>query len=185
MTIKSEAVLQNSTQRKVQKSLFGRLYISLMDIEFARYCAEFLLKKKWHHQPWGKKQSIYHQQSAFTTALVVAYSRPFTKSKGWPDFPTRLLKIYTKAEKDLHKRLIGMRHTIYAHTDSSLHDARPFFGVIKATMIRQPAFLITAEDGLLFLSMTEKLKTNINEALQVLTKELERENSSTGFATEH
>ena len=85
--------------------LYGRLYVSREDIGFASYCAGVLLKKGWHGQPWERRGSIYQQQAAFTSALITAYARPFTTSKGWPTFPAKLIP-YDAAELTLHNRLI-------------------------------------------------------------------------------
>lgn len=61
--------------------LYSKLFVSRMDIEFARYCASVLLKKGWHFQPWERRGTVYQQQAVFTTALVTAYGRAFTDSK--------------------------------------------------------------------------------------------------------
>jgi hypothetical protein len=71
--------------------LYSKLYVSINDIEFARYCAGVLLKEGWHARPWEISESIYNQQAVFASALVTAYGRPFTRSEGWPKLPPDLI----------------------------------------------------------------------------------------------
>lgn len=105
--------------------LYSRLYVSGLDFDFAAYCLGVLLKKGWHCQPWERRGTIYQQQSAFTSALVIAYARPFTKSKGWPHFPSEL-KAFDLEESAMHKHIMELRHTIYAHSDSKHYAVIPW-----------------------------------------------------------
>src|SRR5664280_3312425 len=98
-------------------ALYSRLYVSSLDLDFAGYCLGVLLEKGWHYQAWERPGRIYKQQSAFTSALVIAYGRPFTTSKGWPQFPAEL-KDFDLEESALHEHMMELRHTIYAHSDS-------------------------------------------------------------------
>lgn len=100
------------------QKLYGRLLVSHDDIAFAQYCAGVLLKKGWHNQPWERRGTAYEQQAAYTTALVTAYGRPFTRSKGWPALPESLIT-YNHQEKKLHHQIMKLRHTVYAHSDST------------------------------------------------------------------
>lgn len=80
----------------------ARLFVSRNDIGFARYCASVLLKKGWHSQWWERRGTVYQQQAVYTTALVTAYGRAFTKSRGWSKLPSELLAIYHENELALH-----------------------------------------------------------------------------------
>jgi hypothetical protein len=94
-----------------------RLYDSITDIEHALYCAGVLIKGDWRHIPDGRSQVA--SQVAYTTAMTVSYGRLFTESNGWPGFPERLLRdSYDEAERKLHQTILGVRHSLYAHTDS-------------------------------------------------------------------
>ena len=88
------------------KKIYSKLFVSISDIEIARYCAGVILKKGWHTHPFERRGTIYLQQAAFTTALVTSYARPFTQSKGWPRFPKDLIAAYSGKELALHDRLI-------------------------------------------------------------------------------
>ena len=76
-----------------------------------------LQKRRWYDLPVRRGGRICHQQSAFICALATAYARPFTKSKGWPDFPLELRQ-FDSREMKLHERMVELRHTIFAHSDS-------------------------------------------------------------------
>ena len=68
--------------------------------------------------------SICMQQAAFTTALIMSYSRPFIQSKGWPKLPQELVP-YNTTELHIHEQVMQLRHQGYAHSDSSRHKIRP------------------------------------------------------------
>jgi hypothetical protein len=105
-------------------NLHNRLYVSRLDFEFALYCLGVLQKKGWHHRPFERRGTVYQQQSAFTSALVTAYARPFTKSKGWPDLPLELRQ-FDNREIKLHELMMELRHTIFAHSDSKHYTLFP------------------------------------------------------------
>jgi hypothetical protein len=139
------------------QSFIAKLYVSRMDVEFARYCAGVLLKKGWHGQPWERRGTIYQQQAAFTSALVTAYARPFTQSRGWPKIPQELIN-YSDQEAALHKWLMDMRHTVFAHSDSIRYSIRPWrSGDLEVIMEHLPKLGITAENTKLFQAMSAKL----------------------------
>jgi|ERR1700722_17856620 hypothetical protein len=94
------------------KKLYEKLWVSWQDIVFADYCAGVLLKKGWHAHPWERRGTVYQQQVAFTTALVTAYVRPFTHSKGWPKLPLDLIAAYDEQEKALHEQMVRQRHNV-------------------------------------------------------------------------
>jgi hypothetical protein len=153
---------------KAKEKLYGRLYVSMQDVASAREYARVLLKKGWHHRPWERRWSVYRDQAAFTSALVVAYGRPFTTSRGWPKFPSRL-KPYTKEETALHDKLLVLRHRVYAHSDSASYSIRPRSrGGFSTTIVGQPPLRLTAEETTLFVSMTEKLTTAIRAELRAI-----------------
>lgn len=108
-----------------RQRLYERLFVAAEDLGLARQYAQHLLKKGWHSAPWERRGSIYMQQSAFVTALVVSYARAFTKSHGWPKFPEIFLS-EDQAAIALHEQLISLRHEVYAHSDSKHHKVQPW-----------------------------------------------------------
>lgn len=116
--------IPNAASEQKQR-LYERLYVAAEDLGLARQYAQHLLKKGWHSAPWERRGSIYMQQSAFVTALVVSYARAFTKSYGWPTLPESVLPD-NQGAKALHKRLMDLRHEVYAHSDSKHHKVQPW-----------------------------------------------------------
>jgi hypothetical protein len=150
------------------EKLYSKLYVSISDVEFARYCACVLLKKGWHSQPWERRGTIYQQQAAFTSALVTAYGRPFTNSKGWPKIPEELIR-YNEQETKLHKNLITLRHTVYAHSDSENYSIRPWrSGDFSTDIVGAPTLRITSEDAQLFQVMTRRLIDGFRRKMELL-----------------
>jgi hypothetical protein len=139
------------------KKLYEKLWVSWEDIVFADYCAGVLLKKGWHAHSW-ERRGIYRQQVAFTTALITAYARPFTRSKGWPKLPPDLIAAYDEQEKALHAEMLRQRHTIYAHSDSSSYSVRPWLvSGFDSALVRGPSLRISAEEAAMLQTMASKL----------------------------
>jgi hypothetical protein len=164
------------TLNKEDHELYSRLYVSRGDIVYARQCADHILKKGWHYNPWDKRGSIYFQQSVYTTTLIVSYARPFTKSIGWPRFPERLLG-YSQAERELHKSLLDLRNKVYAHSDGAGYSIRPFRSESFSTeIVGAPILKLSADEANQFLEMTERALSSIGECMQQL---LSRSDAST------
>ena len=139
---------------------FTKLYASADDIVVARRWAEHIQKKNWFRQPWSRG-TIYLHQSAYVTALVVAYGRVFEVGRGGFDFPKRLIP-YDAAERDLHKRLLELRNKVHAHSDLDKWNVRPWHAHgFSTAIVGKPKHLIEETDIALFLAMTEKLLVNI------------------------
>jgi hypothetical protein len=151
------------------EKVYSKLYVSSSDIRFARYCASVLLKKGWHAQPWERRGTIYQQQAVFTTALVTAYARPFTSSKGWPKLPSNNLIAYSVPEQILHKQLLRLRHTVYAHSASASYSIQPWrSGNFSTDIVGAPVLRITSADANLFMAMTSKLLASIDLRMKAL-----------------
>jgi hypothetical protein len=150
------------------RALYSRLHVSNLDLGFAGYCLRVLLKNGWHHKPWERRGTVYLQQAAFTSALVTAYARPFTASKGWPTFPHELMN-FDVEETALHKRMLDLRHSIYAHSVSKHYKVVPIREEgFSSDLLSEPWLLITAQEGALLQKMIVKLKI----AIELKSKEL-------------
>jgi hypothetical protein len=120
-----------------------------------------LLKKGWHHQPWERRGTIYQQQLVFTSALVIAYARPFTRANGWPRFPAELMA-FNEKEKVLHEKMLELRHSVFAHSDSKHYKVTPWRAQEFSTdILSAPWPRITKEDAVLLQRMIAKLQTAI------------------------
>lgn len=155
-----------------EEALYSKLYVSRDDFAFAKYCLGVLLKKGWHHKMLERRGTIFQQQTAFTSALVVAYARPFTKSRGWPQFPSEL-KDFDLRETALHEHMLEMRHTIYAHSDSKHHTLRPQRIGKYLVHMAGVGVPITAEEAALLKQMIDKLQVAIDQRLTKLLAECE------------
>jgi hypothetical protein len=108
-----------------KRELYERLHVSSLDLSSAKQYACHLLKKGWHSAPYERRGSIYMQQSAFTTSLVVSYARPFSNSYGWPQFPEEFWQ-YSPQQNQLHQKLIELRDQVFAHSDKAQYKVLPF-----------------------------------------------------------
>jgi hypothetical protein len=92
------------------------LWVAAQDLELAKEYAQTILKQRWHHQFFEVRRSTYIRQSAFTSALVLAYCRPFTQSRGFPCVPERVLAM-NSSDKALHKIILKLRNKFHAHSE--------------------------------------------------------------------
>jgi hypothetical protein len=152
-----------------KKRLYGRLFVSAQDLGFARQYARHLLKKGWHSAPYERRGTIYMQQSAFTTALVVSYARPFTTSHGWPKFPSEFIS-HDAAQAHLHEHFIGLRHQVYAHSDSSRYSVRPFriSAEVLTDIVGIPFLLVTKDECEMLISMINRTRDLMRPQLKDL-----------------
>lgn len=129
------------------RQLYGLLHVAEEDLRQASFFAAHILKKGWHFESWEKRWTVYMQQAAFTTALATAYSRPFTESRGWPKFPTRLLAAFNAEQWKLHKRILKLRSLIYAHSDVGSRVIRPVsFEGYPTAIEAQPPMRFTRDE---------------------------------------
>lgn len=133
-----------------------------------------LLKKGWHFEPWDKKirWPTYIQQAAFTTSLIISYSRPFTESRGWPKFPKKLIQ-HNEEQKALHKKIMNLRNEVYAHSDFNKQEVRPIKILGQATaIIRQPSIKLSKEEVTMLLNMSSQTIKSIDIRLSGLINEI-------------
>jgi hypothetical protein len=91
--------------------------MSIFDLDFVQHHVEHLLTNGLYRGREKGNEDLYNQQAAFVSALIVAYGRIFTRSKGLPKFPVALTH-YDDEEMKLHDKLMKDRHKLYAHSDS-------------------------------------------------------------------
>jgi hypothetical protein len=133
--------------RALAERLYTRLYMSLEDFRSALFFLLFIIEKRWHGDPWEKKGSTYVQQSAFTSATIMFYSRAFTESRGFPKFPDRLIH-YDESDLQFHRVVIGLRNQVYAHSDASRYRIRPLRIAGQASaIVSTPFFKLTVEQA--------------------------------------
>ena len=162
---------------QAERKLYERLTIFRDDLYQAAYFAGYLAKRGWHFDPWDRRirWPTYMQQAAFTSALVVAYCRPFAKSRSAPTLPMKLAP-YRPNELALHEKLKALRNSVYAHSDVELQRVRPTRISGRASaIVSMPILKLTREETELVLCMIGKTVRSIGEKLQSLIARVESE----------
>ena len=100
--------------------LYRRLYLSRGDLEEAKATVDELLRARI---PLPRSKPPSPLLMSLTTALVVAYARPFVHSRGQSNFaeksaPGSLLKVLSSAEREAHEYLLRVRNREVAHSDA-------------------------------------------------------------------
>jgi len=158
--------------------LYKRLYIAGEDLTMAAHFAAFILKKGWHFNPWDRRGTIYLQQSAFTSSLIVFYSRPFTRSIGLPEFPRNLLK-YNDVENNLHDTIIQLRHKVYAHSDDVSYKVQPLtINGHPTAILGAPFFKLSKSEVEILRRMIGKTIKEIHDELGKLIRKIETPNQA-------
>lgn len=100
--------------------LYRRLFLSYNDLDEAKATIEKLLSARL---PLPRNNPPSALLMALTTALVVAYARPFINTRGECKFaersvPGSLLKVLTSKQRDAHDYLLNVRNREVAHSDA-------------------------------------------------------------------
>lgn len=155
--------------------LHKRLYITLRDLEYSKRFGEYLLRKELHYEEWEKRGDMLTIQSGLTSSMIIFYARPFTKSIGLPNLPKSLIK-FDNTEIKFHKKIIKMRHQIYAHSDSRNFKVEPAsLGHYGTTSVFGGPFFRLSKNEVVSLSkMIEKLYEEVNKMQKSLEFELSK-----------
>jgi len=149
-----------------ERALYEKLYASYNDLGTARSCANFILKKGWHNYSFMRRGSVPIQQTAFTTTMIVAYARPFSPGRGRSKtFPDGLLR-YSSAEKQLHARMLKLRHQQYAHTDPSTIYVRPLKDKYITSIQSTGDLFFSPAELTMFIKMTNAVADRVSKRLE-------------------
>ena len=163
--------MRTAQQAKEQDhSLYELLYVAQEDLGQASFYAKHLLKKGWHFVLWESRRrwTTYMQQSAYTTALVAAYSRPFVQSRGRPSLPKKLIQ-YSLSQKKLHESVLNLSHEVYAHSDVGSRRIRPLkINGHPSAIEFLPAMRLTKEEIEELLVMISITSSTIHARLEQL-----------------
>lgn len=115
-------VHQASDELQPQLRLYRRLYLARIDLGEAKATVEDLLARKIALPRRNLPSPLL---LAMTTALVVAYARPFVHSRGQSDVaeksvPGALLRGLTAKEREVHDYLLHLRNKEVAHSDADV-----------------------------------------------------------------
>ncbi|MBA3773895.1 MAG: hypothetical protein H0X13_15800 [Ramlibacter sp.] len=100
--------------------LYRRLYLSYNDLDEAKATVEELLRARLRLPRQDPPSALL---MALTTALVVAYARPFVNTRGESQFaersvPGSLLRVLTSRQREAHNYLLNARNREVAHSDA-------------------------------------------------------------------
>ena len=100
--------------------LYRRLYLSYNDLDEAKATVDELLRARL---PLPRQDPPSALLMALTTALVVAYARPFVNSRGESKFaersvPGSLLSVLSSRQREAHNYLLNIRNREVAHSDA-------------------------------------------------------------------
>ena len=109
-----------ATELQPALRLYRRLYLSYNDLEEAKATVEELLRARL---PLPRREPPSALLMAMTTALVVAYARPFVNTRGESKFaersvPGSLLRVLTSRQREMHNYLLSVRNGEVAHSDA-------------------------------------------------------------------
>src|SRR5450830_325797 len=102
--------------------LYRRLWLSRIDLEEANASIDEILTR---NLPYPRRKAPSPILQALTTALVVAYARPFVNSRGQSlaaerTVPGSLLRVLSSRERALHDELVDIRNREVAHSDADI-----------------------------------------------------------------
>lgn len=133
------------------------------DMRNASSFANYLLKNGLHFAPYAReiRWSTYMRQAAFTTSLVMAYCRPFSKSRNCSIYPIKKAGL-SQIERVQHDSLLESRNEIYAHSDVAIREVRPIkFGSAFTAFETQPLLRLTQDETRIVLSNIGKISDAI------------------------
>ena len=134
------------------------LHAAMSDLNQATIWAEHIMKKKWYRRPWSRG-ATYSHQSAYVTAIVMAYGRVFSKGRNGRRFPEKLID-YDADDRALHERLLDMRNAVYAHSALDQWTVKPWkVDRFETTVIGQPVNVIEEADLQRLIAMAARLRT--------------------------
>jgi len=158
-----------------QLRLYRRLYLARIDLEEARATVVDLLSRKIA-LPRRKLPSPL--LLAMTTALVVAYARPFVHSRGHSvvadkSVPGALLRGLTSKERELHEYLVNLRNKEVAHSDAdALEMSLKLYADGDGAIFRNTRSPFPRSALTVILRVIEKLDKALDQKCQDLRQEL-------------
>jgi hypothetical protein len=137
-----------------------REHLAVLDFHRVREYAQHMLKKGWHTHEMHRRGASVMQQTAFTTALVVTYCRPFNRGVGWKKLDIGGVDL-SPDDLALHEELKVLRNEVHAHTDHVRHDRAPWVGAKGS----RPIHVITAPPYHLTKDQLERIVVLLNKLI--------------------
>ncbi|MFY7942508.1 MAG: hypothetical protein ACOVOX_16525 [Burkholderiaceae bacterium] len=155
--------------------LYRRLWLTEIDLEEARGAINEIIRRNLRRASTHKPTPLLQ---ALTTALVVAYTRPFVMSRGSVTFadravPGSILRVFSSDERAFHEHLVQMRNREVAHSDADVTEVSlevfpdGHGGISKVA--RDP---LSRPQLRQLLRMIEKLESELQMRFEALRNEL-------------
>lgn len=104
--------------------LFNRLLLSYNDFKQAHEVASELLENGYYDD-YPHNRTLVH---ALNLTVIIAYSRPFTVSRGQlalKSLPEQVLCKFDQEQMEIHHQVLCDRDTMLAHSDADANNALP------------------------------------------------------------
>ena len=149
----------------MQGPTLERLSITDGDLFQARQYASSLLKHGTSIRETAEERVV---QLALTTALVVAYGRPFSgnkdKSRKNEPKPDWLTELFSADELRLHARMLERRHKVFAHSDAGAFDVTVYTsGEASIPISRNPHIALEDAELIAVVSLIDKMSDRVRQ----------------------
>ena len=154
-----------------QLRLYRRLWLSRVDMLEAQATIDELIRQEI---PFPRRDRPTPLHMSLTTALVVAYSRPFINSRGEREFadrtvPGSILKRLTRRQRAYHDELLDIRNKEIAHMDAVETElALKIYPDGEAAVLRGPREPFVRQDLRVIRALTVKIVKEIELRCEVL-----------------
>jgi hypothetical protein len=112
-----------ATSLQPQLRLYRRLFLARIDLDEAKAALDEILRARIPMPRSGQPPPLL---MSLTTALVVAYARPWVYSRGQSvaerAVPGSVLRSLTAAQRKVHEYLVEFRNKEVAHSDGDIFD---------------------------------------------------------------
>ncbi len=144
--------------------LYRRLWLARVDLDEAKAVVDELLQARIAISRRGRPSPLL---LALTTALVVAYARPWVYSRGQSvaekTVPGVLLRCLTAKQRNAHNALVDLRNQEVAHADADILDLHlRLLPDGDAAILRTSREAFTRQDLKLIRRIIEKLTSAID-----------------------
>lgn len=152
-----------------------RCELALSSFYLALTFTQKIMKNRLHRPPYKLRGEKYNEQAAYSIALVMAYTRPFSQSNFEVSaLPKKYTRNYSQVETQVHQKFLQLRNDIYAHTSGHLFEVKPVcFGNNSSTIINYNFWLVLEEEWVQTLQkMLSGLIAILEEDRKALIEEL-------------
>lgn len=153
-----------------QLRLYRRLWLARVDLEEAKATVDEILLARI---PIPRRDRPPPLLLSLTTALVVAYARPWVYSRGQSvaerTVPGSLLRTLTSKQREIHEALIDIRNREIAHSDADILDLHlRLFSDGDAVILRTSREAFNRSDLKLVRRILEKLDAAMDKRCEEL-----------------